>query len=143
MSRKTIENSKKYIESFLKYPQDKQKLLWQIYRHKLVHLSQPKFAMLHEQKILGWMLNENERHNHLKIVLEEGIVHILPNDKIKVAKIRYDGYYNISIQGLKDDIIDSVNRQPDGYLENLSKSCDLQSKFVTAINQIYDPIITD
>jgi hypothetical protein len=140
-SRKTIENARKCIESFLKYPQDK--LLWQIYRHKLVHLSQPKYAMLHEQKILGWRHNENERYNHLKIVFEEKIVNILPNDMIKVAKLHYDGYYNISIHMLKDDIMDSVTRQPDGYLENLSDSRDLQSKFVTAINQIYDPIITD
>jgi hypothetical protein len=94
-SRKTIENAKKYMESFLKYPQEKLKLLWQIYRHKLVHLSQPKYAMLHEQKILGWRHNENERNNHL-ITFKEDIVNIFPNDMIKVARIHYDGYCNIS-----------------------------------------------
>jgi hypothetical protein len=49
----------------------------------------------------------------------------------------------ISIVTLKDDIKDSVKRSPDGYMEDLRNNTDLQSKFVTAINQIFDPVITD
>lgn len=127
-SDKTTENARKYMERFfLKYPQDKRRLLWQIYRHRLVHLSQPKYAMLHEQKILGWMHNENERHNHLEIVFEEKIVDIPINDKIKVAKIHCDGYYNISVHRLKDDIIDSVTRKPGGF--RTGRNCYLANFF--------------
>jgi len=49
----------------------------------------------------------------------------------------------ISIVTLKDDIKNTVVRSPDGYMQDLRNNNDLQSKFVTAINQIFDPVITD
>ena len=49
----------------------------------------------------------------------------------------------MSIHVLKDDIKNSVTHPKDGYLEDLRDNTDLQNKFVTAINQIYDPVITD
>jgi hypothetical protein len=33
--------------------------------------------------------------------------------------------------------------RPGGYMEDSRNNTDLQSKFVTAINQIFDPVITD
>jgi hypothetical protein len=42
----TTDNARRYMEKYLDIPLDKVRLLQKIYRHKLVHLSQPKFAML-------------------------------------------------------------------------------------------------
>jgi hypothetical protein len=44
---------------------------------------------------------------------------------------------------LKDDIKNSVIQPEVGYLKDLKDKTNLQNKFVTAINQIYDPVITD
>jgi hypothetical protein len=49
------------------------------------------------------------------------------------SKFHCDAQYTVSIKALKDDIKYSVTIYPE----------DLKSKFVTAINQIYDPIVTD
>ncbi len=45
-SGNTTDNARRYMEKYLDIPLDKVRLLQKIYRHKLVHLSQPKFAML-------------------------------------------------------------------------------------------------
>lgn len=54
-------------------------------------------------------------------------------------KIHCDAQYIISIKALKNDIKPSVTQ----YLADLKNDVDLQNKFVTAINQIYDPVVTD
>jgi hypothetical protein len=52
-SGKTTENAARYMEKSLNYREDKLRLLQKIYRHKLVHLSQPKFAMLYNKQIIA------------------------------------------------------------------------------------------
>lgn len=49
------------------------------------------------------------------------------------GKIYCNAQYIISIVTLKDDIKNSVERSPGGYMEDLRINTDLQSKFVTAI----------
>jgi hypothetical protein len=58
------------------------------------------------------------------------------------GKINCDATYIVSILKLKDDIKNSVVR-PGGYMEDLRNNSALRSKFVIAINQIFDPEITD
>jgi len=41
----TVKNSENYMKDFLKYPLDQLQLLQKIFRHKIVHLSQPKSGM--------------------------------------------------------------------------------------------------
>jgi hypothetical protein len=60
-----------------------------------------------------------------------------------LGKIHCDAQYIVSIAVLLKDITHSVIRCQGGYLDDLSNDADIQSKFVKAINQIYDPIITD
>jgi hypothetical protein len=135
-SRKTTENAARYIEKYMNYPEDKRRLLQKIYRHKIVHLSQPKFAMLHNKQIIAWKQ-------------EEGVISTIDptpgyvNIPGRSGKIYCNAQYIISIVTLKDDIKNSVVRSPDGYMEDLRNNNGLQSKFVTAINQIFDPVITD
>jgi hypothetical protein len=58
-SGNTTDNAARYMEKYLNYPKDKLRLLQKIYRHKIVHLSQPKFAM--------------PLHGNTKRVLHQGI----------------------------------------------------------------------
>ncbi len=135
----TTENAARYMEKYMNYPEDKRRLLQKIYRHKIVHLSQPKFAMLYNKQIIAWKHEEGVTSRHLTIDPTPGYVNI-PG---KSGKIYCNAQYIISIVTLKDDIKNSVVRSGDGYMEDLRNNTDLQSKFVTAINQIFDPVITD
>jgi hypothetical protein len=40
----TVNNSKKYAQYFMNYTEEQSHLMIQIFRHKLVHLAQPKFV---------------------------------------------------------------------------------------------------
>jgi hypothetical protein len=128
-SGNTTDNAARYMEKYLNYSEDKLRLLQKIYRHKIVHLSQPKFAMLYNKQIIAWKHEEGGTSRHLTIDPTPGYVNI--------------PQYIISIVTLKDDIKNSVLRSPGGYMEDLRNNSDLQSKFVTPINQIFDPVITD
>jgi hypothetical protein len=69
-------------------------------------------------------------------------------DIFGLSKIHCQGKFIVSIWVLKDDIKNSVLK-PGGYLDDLKNDGELQSKFVTAINQIYEntfvlcPTLTD
>jgi hypothetical protein len=134
-SGNTTDNSARYMDHYLNYPKDKLRLLQKIYRHKIVHLSQPKIAILHNKQIIAWKHDEMIRSRHLAIEQKPGYADILGSFR----KIHCDGEFIVSIKALKDDLKSSVTR----YLRDLKNNADLQSKFVTAINQIYDPIVTD
>jgi hypothetical protein len=89
-------------------------------------------------EIIAWRQDENIPSKHLIIDPLPGIIDVFGH-----GKIRCDGQYIVSIWVLKDDIKKSVVKSPGGFLEDLRKDVDLQNKFVTAVNQIYDPVITD
>jgi hypothetical protein len=95
--------------------------------------------MLYNKQIIAWKHEEGVTSRDLAIDPTSGYVNI-PG---RSGKIYCNAQYIISIVTLKDDIKNSVVRSPDGYMEDLSNNTDLQSKFVTAINQIFDPVITD
>lgn len=95
--------------------------------------------MLYNKQVIAWKYEEGVTSRHLTIDQTPGYVNI-PG---RYGKIYCNARYLISIITLKDDIKNSVERSPDGYMEDLRNNTDLQSKFVTAINQIFDPVITD
>jgi hypothetical protein len=64
-------------------------------------------------------------------------------DIFGLSKIRCQEKFIVSIRVLREDVKKSVIKSPGGYLEDLNNDPELQSKFVTAINQIYDPILVD
>lgn len=116
------------------YADDRIYLLQKIYRHKIVHLSQPKSAMLTNGVLLTWETHHDNRSKHLGIKRLPGV---------RQGQIPWQGKFIVSIRSLQDDIKESVTRTPKGYLEDLKYDVDLQKKFLLAINQIYDPLLTD
>ena len=69
---KTTDNSAKYMEKYLNHPKDKAQLLQRIYRHKIIHLSQPKPTVLYNKQIIAWRHAENEPSKHLAIDPQRG-----------------------------------------------------------------------
>jgi len=63
-SGNTRDNSAIYKENT---PKDKLRLLQKIYRHKIVHLSQPKFATLYDKQIIAWKHDERIPSRHSTI----------------------------------------------------------------------------
>ena len=137
-SGNTTENSSKFMKKYFDRTDDKLRLLQRIYRHKIVHLSQPKPAMLYNGELLAWEHNEGSTSKHLTIEHSRGDI-----DIFGISKIHCHGKFIVSIRTLKDDIKRSVIKSPGGYLADLRNDKELQNKFVIAINQIYDPIVTD
>ena|SRR5437870_7525853 len=88
-SGNTTKNSENYMKDFLKYPSDKLQLLQKIYRHKIVHLSQPKSAMEYNNQIIAWRHDENDPSKHLTIDPTPGI-----GDIYGKVKIQCDGLEN-------------------------------------------------
>lgn len=146
-SRNTVENTTKYMKEFMrtngtKYQQHQIDLLLKMYRHKIVHLAEPKSVLLYNGEFISWKEQDQYSDKHLQISRpappEIWIADIYDNVKIDI-----DGEFMISILQFKDEIKDSIGRSGDGYLERLRSDKEIRNNFVTAINQIYDPIVID
>jgi hypothetical protein len=122
------------------YSSEQIELLQGIFRHKLVHLVQPKVVLEDKGRYIAWKYEYPDKSNYLKI---EPRQRSEIKNKLTPRTLYYDHHFTISITKLTYDIIDSVIRQPDGYLTKLkSNHKNLQSKFDNAIHQAYDPEAT-
>lgn len=131
----TTRLSAEYMQRFMNYTEEQSRLLQKLFRHKIVHLAQPKTVVKDNSRLICWRYwHENQKH-HLKLVkLPQG-------SKFHVTsswKISCDYEFNVSISHLVNDIRNSVE-SPNGYLASLQKIPDLQDRFEKAITQIYDP----
>ena len=133
----TTQYARKYMKRFMAYDSEQITLLQTMFRHKIVHLAQPKPAVKDKGRIIAWRYYERAKKTHLDIVKLK---------KIKKIRIRtpYNIYCNyllkISIPQLRDDIIDSVKNKSNGFLAALSADRKLQQRFRKAINEIYSPV---
>lgn len=137
-------NFKEYMIKFMKnnstglrkaYTNEQADLFLDIYRHKVVHLAQPKLVVENNGRLIGWRYEPSSTSKHL--TLEMGLK-ILITNILTPMPIFYDHIFVISIPQLVNDIVDSVTR-PDGYLRKLQSGYKLmQPCFDEAIYQIYD-----
>lgn len=128
----TTNNSKKYIRWFINYTIEQTNLLTDIFRHKLVHLAQPKMIYKDNQgKKFTWIYYHNSAEKHLKIEEANYTINITSTYSIRITH-----QFNIGIMQLMLDIKDSVERST-GYLNALETIPTLQTNFINAIEQIY------
>jgi hypothetical protein len=145
-SAKTSENSKRYMKDFMNYSEEQQLLLMDLFRHKLVHLAQPKPVInrpsssnsdnspAYQMERIAWRYFHDSTEKHL--VKEKA----LPGSKCTVIsgwELEFDSVFNIGISQLVDNIRVSVGK-PNGYLENLEKNEGLLKSFEKAIKEIFD-----
>lgn len=126
--------------TFMQYPNYEAGLLQDIFRHKVVHLAQPKTVILDKanNRLIAWKLINGFSRNHLKLkkfTKPKSVITLTP------YKMTCDYALIISLTKLTNDIISSIFRRPDGYFESLKSNIILQNKFRNAVSQIYDPNI--
>jgi hypothetical protein len=144
-SSKTKENFKGYVTRFMRngstvsrerYSTLQVDLLQGIFRHKIVHLAQPKLVVKKDSMLIAWRYEYPNTSNHLaleRIGYEKKVRHILTP-----KNLFYDHVFVISITQLMYDIIDSVIR-PNGYYSKLQSNYKgLQDNFDQAIEQLYN-----
>ena len=131
----TTRKSADYMQRFMSYSEEQCRLLQSLFRHKIVHLAQPKAVIEDNSRLICWRYWHENHEHHLKLVkLPEG-------SKMQVTsswELICDYEFNMSILHLVKDILVSVEG-PNGYLTSLEKAPDLQDRFEKAIEQIYDP----
>lgn len=135
----TTRNSKEYAILYMNYPTSEVDLIWdKFYRHKIVHLSIPQTTIkIKTGEIISWNLHDENPKNHRQIIRKKETIDIGNN----CGQIHIDGKFVINIKILKDDIINSVNKIPEGYLDKLTNDTTLQKNFEIAINQIYEILL--
>jgi hypothetical protein len=131
----TTEQSKDYMCGFMNYTEDQAKLLQKLFRHKLVHLAQPKAAVAHKGKMVTWRYWHDDAGQHLRLIkLPDPVTHTIASG----LSVTVDHEFGPSIVHLVKDVTESV-RRPGGYLSRLKAEETLRRRFETAIGQIYGP----
>src|SRR2546427_253265 len=97
----TAKQASDYMLNVMKYPALQVELLQQQFRHKLVHLAQPKPHVTHGGNSYYWAYHHSDRTLHLQVLPRPGS--------------RTDFDFWISIMSLAEDVADSVYRAG-GYL---------------------------
>ncbi|ALI37218.1 hypothetical protein NMY3_03031 [Candidatus Nitrosocosmicus oleophilus] len=129
----TSNNAKKMSLQFLGYEYDSIEIIWQMFRHKTIHVSMPETVFEFDNRRISWELNDDNKANHLQIlprsITESGIIPI-GNTRIN---LEYDHKFVIHIETLSNDIIKSMHK----YLDALEKDKALLGKFKAAVHEIY------
>lgn len=129
----TIDNSKEYMRRFMGYTEDQSTLIADLFRHKLVHLAQPKPSIEHKGKIVSWYYVHNSTPRHL--LLENA----RPDTKIQIKsdwEITVDQTFCLSITQFMEDIRDSVYRHG-GYLDLLENDSTVRTMFGKAVEELF------
>lgn len=146
MKGNTTKISAEYMAKFMKnnvvpYSEYQTRLLQKIYRHKVVHITQPGPLIEIGINKITWRYDDEDLTKHLR-------AETAPNPQPITAFLTpYQMYYNqifvISILKLARDVKDSINRPNDGYWHMLSNNSvvegrTLQDNFRNAISDMYD-----
>ncbi len=111
----TTNNFKAYALRFMnntkvRYNNEQVTLIQEIFRHKIVHLAQPKLVVYSKKRYVHWRYEYPEINNHLKIERHR-------RQQIKTIltpkALFYDHTFTISITKILHDIEYSVIRQTD------------------------------
>jgi hypothetical protein len=129
----TTKNSKEYMQSFMGYTDEQSDLILEIFRHKLVHLAQPRTFYSYNNKIVVWQYDHQNTPNHL-------ILQDLPSPETVLIKsgwpITIEQVFTLGITQFMQDIKDSVLRHG-GYLDKLETDPNILMKFRKAIEETY------
>jgi hypothetical protein len=124
------ENSRRYMRDCMKYKDHFTYLLQEVFRHKLVHLSEPAYTSCYNGKNIAWTHDERAEAKHLQIKYEKKEI------RFYGKKIKHDGVFIIKISKLKEDIVQSVEREHDGFLARIRRNKAVRGNFKKAVNEI-------
>lgn len=123
--------TKGYMTKFMLYKDHEVNFIQDVFRHRLVHVSEPSFTFPDGKKRFSWKHDEEQRKRALVIDRDNsGMFKICGKD------VPHDGVLTISIYKLKDDILDSVSRPHDGFLARIGAEKDQRDRFKDAMLEI-------
>jgi hypothetical protein len=134
---KTTRNSARYMKRFMGYSTESIRLLQSIFRHKLVHLAQPKPAIEDKTRVIAWRYYHKNRTKHLKLSKFRNPRRV---KGLTPYSLHCNYGFKISISRLREDIRASVFATPTSYFNLLTHDKIRQRNFRRAINEIYNPI---
>jgi len=131
----TKDQSVSFMRRFMKYSDDIAILLMDIFRHKMVHLAQPRPVIKSKGGYVSWRYWHDEPSHHLKMVeVCPPIYHKITSGLSVAISHRFE----ISIVHLVRDIHRSVF-SAQGFWDLLRNDTDIHTKFDKAVSQIYEP----
>jgi hypothetical protein len=130
----TTNQAEQYMRHFMRYTDEQSNLLMKIFRHKVVHLAQPRAVIDDRGRHVSWGIWHEAREHHLKLVqVDRGERQLTWN-----WSVTWTHRFEISVMHFMQDIRESIVRAS-GYLHRLDQDQCLRKKFAAAIKQIYDP----
>jgi hypothetical protein len=125
--------SKDYMRSFMGYTEQQSDLIIEIFRHKLVHIAQPRPVYRYNNKIVAWQyVHENTpKHLILEDVISTQILYIKSDWHVTIDQIFTLGITQF-MQGIRDSVI-----RHGGYLDRLETDVSLLNNFKKAIEETY------
>ncbi len=136
----TSKKAKKFIVSFFEpkkiYRKNTVKILYDMYRHGLVHLYQPRI-LSYKNGTLDWFIYKGNRYQN-KININNGAIFVNDVDHLKIIQFLPDKkkyHLAICIDALYGDFENAVIK----YKNKLIQQTRLQSNWRTAVNSICDP----
>lgn len=102
----TTANSRKYMKRSMGYNSEQIRLVQKIFRHKIVHLAQPKHAVEDKNRVIAWRYYHNNKRLHLTLKK-------FRKPRKLLVRTPYDIYadhdFRISIDTMRKDIERSVH----------------------------------
>ncbi|MEJ2407506.1 MAG: hypothetical protein P8171_25230 [Candidatus Thiodiazotropha sp.] len=130
----TSKQTSDYMRRFMHYTDEQTKLLMEIFRHKIVHLAQPKAVSEYSGKKVAWRYWHDNADRHLKLTKLKELVQLQLTSSWSISA---DHEFEFSISHLVKDIVESV-QAPGGYLHTLKLDTNLQDRFEKALLGIYE-----
>jgi hypothetical protein len=130
---KTAAQSVNYLRDFMHYPEKPSNLLMLMLRHKVVHLAEPRAVVEFDGAKTTWKLWHANSERHLRLEL---LPQPFTSQLTSGIKLIADHLFEVSILDMVQDIKESVV-SPNGYLDKLEQDAAMQTKFDSAVAQIY------
>jgi hypothetical protein len=131
---KASKQASAFMVEFMGYTELQVYLLQHMFRHKMVHLAQPKGVIAHDGRLTGWecVYVHTEEHGELR-----DLPHPVPVEVPLGPPLACDSVFTIGIPDLADDIARSAK----AYLLALVEDGEVQAHFLTTMHQIADPTV--
>lgn len=126
-----------YMKRFMAYSEEQIRLLQRQFRHKLVHLGQPKPIVRDGGRLIAWRYWHDNVDVHLKLIPFGSAQWHEPWDfAVKLgAAFPVDYEFNLSITHFASEIVASAIG-PQGLIVQMRQNATLQENIRRAINQI-------
>ncbi len=134
-SAPTTQQAAAYMKSrFMGYTDEQVRLLQNIFRHKLVHFSEPKAVIEDDGRLVSWRIEHESSPWHLRVT-PQAMEFFISQPGWSVAASHE---FVISIRDLVRDIRESV-LGAGRYRDSLQADATLQRRFERALVDIFDP----